>query len=80
MRPHVSGQLVRPREAPGAVRPGAREWLLPGMSAEVSLEVRALAIDLGAAGPRAPVQYPTKAVDRRRAHALDADRAVRGGR
>lgn len=51
--PEVSRQLVRPRELPGAPFPGAGVGLLAGVRPLVRLEVRALGVDLVAAGVRA---------------------------
>lgn len=39
-------QLITAREALGAVGPVAGEWLIPGMPAEVSPQMRRLAVGL----------------------------------
>ena len=56
----VTRQLVGARELPRAAGPRAPVWLLAGVRAHVRLEVRALAVRLGAAGERALVDRRTR--------------------
>jgi len=61
----VAGQLVRAGELPGTALPRAFVRLLSRVSPFVSLEVRALGVDLVTAGEVAPVDLPlVVAVDR----------------
>ena len=52
---HVSGEFVRPCEFPRAALPGALVRFLPSVGPLVGLEVRALCVDLVAAGVGAAV-------------------------
>lgn len=54
--PLVSGQLVRPGEASGAVLPAADIWLFPSVRPDVSLEVGALVVCFPAGLVRALVR------------------------
>ena len=55
VRASVASELVGSREAPAAAGPGARERLLAGVSTQVRLEMRRLAVRFGAVRVHAEV-------------------------